>query len=60
MNRGTGVRKFLGSFESSEEAFNCYKVNKESYIKELAEKWKDAIDPRAYDALINYKVDIND
>ena len=60
MNRGTGVRKFLGSFESSEEAFNCYKVNKESYIKELAEKWKDAIDPRAYDALMNYEVEIDD
>lgn len=50
----------LGRFECKFEAFQAYKVAKEGYLKELAEKWKDAIDLRAYDALMNYEVDIDD
>ena len=39
-----------------------YNVNNsnESYIKELADKYKDLLDPRAYEALYNYTVDIDD
>ena len=33
---------------------------KEDYIIELAEKWKGKIDNRAYEALMNYEVDIDD
>jgi hypothetical protein len=33
---------------------------KEAYIKEVANKWKDQIDPRAYEALMSYQVEIND
>ena len=33
---------------------------KELRIKEVANKWKDQIDPRAYEALINYQVEITD
>lgn len=29
-------------------------------MKELAEKWKDKIDDLAYEALMNYEVDIDD
>ena len=29
-------------------------------IKQVAEKWKDKIDPRVYEALLNYKVEITD
>ena len=36
------------------------KQAKESFIKEQAEKWKSQIDPRAYNALINYTVNIDD
>lgn len=50
----------VGCFSTPEAAFLAYKFAKESYAKELAEKWKDKIDPRAYDALINYKVEITD
>ena len=46
------VNKYLGIFNTSEEAFEVYKQAKEAYIKELAKKWKDKIDSKVYDALI--------
>lgn len=52
--------KELGLFKTPEEAFYAYKEAKENHAKELAEKWKDKINPRAYEALINYTVDIED
>ena len=36
------------------------KEAKESFVKEQAEKWKGKIDDRAYEALMNYKVNIDD
>ena len=33
---------------------------KEDYLKELANKWNGKIDERAYNALINYQVEITD
>lgn len=53
-------RERLGSFSTSEEAFQSYKTAKEEYIKEIANKWKDQIDPRVYEAMYNYKVEITD
>ena len=50
-------RKYLGLFETPDEAFLVYKTTKENHLKELAEKWKGEIDERAYKALINYKVE---
>ena len=32
----------------------------EEYLKELAEEYKDMLDPRAYNTLQNYVVDIDD
>ena len=55
-----GKREYLGCFKTEIEAFNAYKQAKESFIKEQADKWKDQIDPRAYEALMNYEVDIDD
>ena len=57
---GRKKRKRLGSFSTPEEAFYVYKREKEKYIKEVANKWKDQIDPRAYEALMNYQVEITD
>lgn len=59
MTVGDEHKKF-GYSSTPEGAFRAYKEAKEAYIKELAEKWKDQIDPRAYNALVNYKVEITD
>lgn len=55
-----GEIKHLGSFSTKECAFSAYKVAKEYQAKLLAEKYKEVIDPRAYEALLNYKVEITD
>jgi len=55
-----GKLKHLGCFNTPEEAFQAYKVAKEDYIKEIAEKWKDRLDERVYQALLNYTVEITD
>ena len=53
-------KKHLGIFDTELEAFNAYKQAKEEHIKNMAKKWKDKIDDRAYHALIDYKVEITD
>ena len=59
--QGKGINNvFLGTYSNVEDAFLAYKMHKEDTAKELAEKWKNEIDPRAYNALLNYTVDIND
>lgn len=55
-----GKYKRFGSYLTPEEAFYVYKKEKESYIKEIANKWKDQIDPRVYEALINWTIEITD
>ena len=53
-------RMFLGRFNTAEEAFFKYKESKEQHIKTVANKWKGLIDYKAYEALINYEVEITD
>ncbi len=60
VNSSKGKREYLGSFKTELEAFEAYKQAKESFIKEQANNWKDQIDERAYNALMNYKVEIID
>lgn len=55
-----GIYFYLGLFDTLEEAFQTYKIEKEVYIKEVAEKHKNQITENCYQALINYKVEIND
>lgn len=55
-----GKLKYLGRFDTEYEAFLAYKQAKESHVKNIANKWKDQIDPRAYNALMNYQVEITD
>ena len=60
VGKSKGKRERLGLFKTEIEAFNAYKQAKESFIKEQADKWKSQIDPRAYNALMNYTVEITD
>ena len=60
VNKSKGKPEYLGSFKTELEAFNAYKEVKENYLKEIANKWKSQIDIRAYEALMNYTVDIDD
>ena len=47
----------IGRFSTAEEAFQAYKQAKEAQIKAVANKWKDQIDTRAYEALMGYQVE---
>ena len=60
VRRNKGKPEYLGYFNTELEAFNAYKQAKESFIKEQANNWKDTIDERAYNALMNYEVGIDD
>ncbi len=55
-----GKRVYLGVYKTPEAAFAAYKIEKEAYAKELAQRWKDQIDQRAYEALMRYEVNITD
>lgn len=58
---GKGKSKHIvGQFSTPQEAFQAYKKVKESYIKQVANEYRTQLDHRAYEALINYQVNIND
>ena len=60
VSKGKGKREHLGCFKTEIEAFKAYKTAKESFVKEQANEWKGKIDERAYEALMNYTVEIDD
>ena len=60
VSKNKGKREHLGLFNTEIEAFKAYKHTKEVFVKEQANKWKDKIDLRAYDALMSYQVEITD
>ena len=51
-----GKNKHLGRFNTPQEAFVVYKPFKESLCKQLALKWQHEIDPRVFDAMMNWSV----
>ena len=57
-----GKSKVIGYYNTPEEAFQAYKIAKEQYIKELAEKYfqEGKITKKVYDALMKYEVEITD
>ena len=57
---GKKQHKYLGLYNTIEEAFNSYKEFKENYIKQVAEEYKDNIPYELYKAMYNYKVEITD
>ena len=55
-----GKYEHLGVFSNEMDAFLAYKAAKESHIKYLANKWKDQIDYRVYEALMGWEIEITD
>lgn len=57
-----GKGKYVGTYNSKEDAFAAYKQAKESHIKEVAQKYYNdgKITKRVYDALVKYEVEITD
>lgn len=51
---------YIGRYNTELEAFNAYKKYKESYVKQVADEYKDKIPKNLYDALYDYKVEITD
>ena len=54
--------KYIGSFDSQYEAYLSYKYYKEAYIKKMAVDYYELglISKIVYNAMLNYKVNIND
>lgn len=50
----------LGHFNTPEEAFMEYKRHKEALIIVVADKYKGKIPDKVYEAMMNWKIDIND
>mgnify|MGYP006954717919 CR=1 FL=1 len=55
-----GKQRLCKYFKTAEEAFLFYKEAKESYIKDVANMYKDQIDFRCYEAMMNWVVEEND
>ena len=51
-----GKRQHLGYFDTPEEAFAVYKPFKEALCKQLALKWQPEIDPRLFNAMMNWQI----
>lgn len=58
-SNGTGNQTHLGSFNTPQEAFQAYKTYKEALIKQVANEYKEQLDYRVYEALMNYEVNEN-
>lgn len=55
-----GKTKYLGSYNTSHQAFLAYKEFKEQYIKEIANAYKDVIPKQLYEAMYRWEVEITD
>ena len=53
------LRAYL-TLEQVDYGFSLYKKAREGYIKHLAEKYKETLDPRAYNALMSYTISKED
>lgn len=59
-NNGYKKKIHLGYFDTEIEAFNIYKKYKEKVIKQMADLYKDKIPKKLYNAMYNWKVEIDD
>jgi hypothetical protein len=53
-------QKYIGKYDTIEEAFYAYKVHKEQVIKLVANNHKDKIPVNLYNVMMGYEVEIND
>lgn len=51
---------FIGYFDNAMEAFYEYKYQKEQYIKDIADLYKNEIPEKLYKAMYNYEVELTD
>lgn len=58
--RKNGTYVTVGRYDNPCEAFLAYKKEKEEYIREMALTYKQLIPTKVYEAVINYKIEIND
>lgn len=55
-----GLQRWLGMHDTPELAFLAYKVKKEEIIKAMAVKHQAVIEPRVFEAMLAYTVEITD
>lgn len=54
------AKKGLHTYKNEIDAFKEYKIEKEKYIKEVADRYKGNIPSKLYEALYNYSVEFDD
>ena len=50
----------LGWFDTAESAFARYKEYKEDFIKDMAEQYRDEIPNKVYEAMMGWKIEVDD
>lgn len=50
-----GYKKMIGSFDCPHKAHEAYTNAKQQHVRDVAEKWRDKLDPRVYLALSNWE-----
>lgn len=55
-----GKRKYLGYYDTPQQAFEAYKKFKETLIKDIAKEYKECIPYTLYNAMLTYTVKITD
>lgn len=63
IENGKGRLKFIKSFKNPIDAFYAYKEEKEKYIKQVADEYKNkyqSFPQKLYEAMYNYEVEITD
>lgn len=55
--RINGKHKYLGYHDTPEQAYEVYKREKEAHVKHMADLWFGNIEPRVYEALMDWTLE---